>query len=267
MGLLDGAFVLYYLWVGSPLLLFFTSLSMLMTLEFQIRKEYDGEDNKRGETETHIFFEFYKIQSKEKAREAENFILSIAEPVNRPSFIHEYKLTVTSLYAAVTIGKTTEDIINELTRQSKNVLPSETVNFIEKHTRNIGKLELVDSGSDNLTLIVYDSHIAHRMCGSGDLGSRLYDLGLRKVDSDATGIVETSSEAWKREFDEDGILRSNQGTTTRFSFELPQNCTQICKVLLEYVSICANATYFFSHMFSVQLTASLIFTISRTILL
>jgi hypothetical protein len=121
---------------------------------FQIRKEFDGTDNKRGERETHIFFEFYKIQSKEKAREAENFILSIAEPVNRPSFIHEYKLTVTSLYAAVTIGKTTEDIINELTRQSKNVLPSETVSFIEKHTRNIGKLELVDSDGSRRTNVL-----------------------------------------------------------------------------------------------------------------
>ncbi len=188
--------------------------------------------------ETHVFFEFYKIQSKEKAREAENFILSIAEPVNRPSFIHEYKLTVTSLYAAVTIGKSTEDIINELTRQAKNVLPAETVNFIEKHTRNIGKLELVDSGADNLTLIVYDHHIAQKMCGNGDLGSRLFDLGLRKLDSDAVEgeDADISSEAWKREFDEDGIMRSNQGTTTRFILQSSQNCTQICKVLLEYAS-------------------------------
>jgi hypothetical protein len=236
---------------------------------FQIRKEFDGTDNKRGERETHIFFEFYKIQSKEKAREAENFILSIAEPVNRPSFIHEYKLTVTSLYAAVTIGKTTEDIINELTRQSKNVLPSETVNFIEKHTRNIGKLELVDSGSDNLTLIVYDDHIARRMCGSGDLGSRLSDLGLRKMgDSDTAGEVETSSDAWKREFDEDGIMRTNQGTTTRFTFDSPQNCTQICKVLLEYAHTTAIfAFFFFLTYFLVQLTASSIYTILKTTLL
>ena len=184
--------------------------------------------------ETHVFFEFYKIQSKEKAREAENFILSIAEPVNRPSFIHEYKLTVTSLYAAVTIGKSTEDIINELTRQSKNILPAETVHFIEKHTRNIGKLELVDSGSDNLTLIVYDQLIAQKMVGSGDLGSRLFDLGLRKIDSDVIEDGETGSEAWKREFDEDGIMRSNQGTTTRFTLTAAENCTQICKVLLEF---------------------------------
>jgi hypothetical protein len=203
-------------------------------LTFQFRKEFDGKPNKRGEKETHIFFEFYKIQSKEKASEAENFILSIAEPVNRPCFVHEYKLTSTSLYAAVTMGKTTEDIIRELTRQSKNVLPSETVDFIEKHTRNIGKLELVDSGSDNFSLIVYDEHIAGTMCGSGDLSSRLCGLGLRKIDSDETGGVETSSEAWKTEFHEDGIMRPNQGTLTRFAFDQPQNCTLICKVLLEF---------------------------------
>ncbi len=223
----------------------------------QVRKEYDGQENKRSEMETHVFFEFYKIQSKEKAREAENFILSIAEPVNRPSFIHEYKLTVTSLYAAVTIGKSTEDIINELTRQAKNILPAETVNFIEKHTRNIGKLELVDSGSDNLTLIVYDQHIAQKMCGSGDLGSRLIDLGLRKIDSDAIEDTETSSEAWKREFDEDGIMRSNQGTTTRFVLDAPENCTQICKVLLESVFPCAfvSSCFLLLTIFSARHTA------------
>jgi len=142
---------------------------------------------------------------------------------------------VTSLYAAVTIGKSTEDIINELARQSKNVLPQETVNFIEKHTRNIGKLELVDSGAENLTLIVYDGHIAHKMSGSGDLGSRLFELGLRKIDGDGIEDAVTSSEAWKREFDEDGIIRSNHGTTTRFALTAPEHCTQICKVLLEYV--------------------------------
>ena len=143
---------------------------------------------------------------------------------------------MTSLYAAVTIGKSTEDIINELARQSKNVLPQETVNFIEKHTRNIGKLELVDSGAENLTLIVYDEHIAHKMSGSGDLGSRLFELGLRKIDSDGIEDAVSNSEAWKREFDEDGIMRSNHGITTRFALTAPEHCTQICKVLLECAS-------------------------------
>jgi hypothetical protein len=211
-------------------------LFRFITLFFQVRKEYDGQENKRGETETHVFFEFYRIHSKEKAREAENFILSIAEPVNRPSFIHEYKLTVTSLYAAVTIGKSTDDIINELTRQAKNVLPQETVNFIEKHTRNIGKLELVDSGSDNLSLIVYDDLIAQKISGFGDLGSKLFELGLRKEASDAPDDAVSTGEAWKREFDEDGIMRSSLGTTSRFILTSPQHCTQICKVLLEYAA-------------------------------
>jgi hypothetical protein len=76
------------------------------------------------------------------------------------------------------------------------------------------------------------------MCGNGDLGARLFDLGLRKLDSDAVEgeDADISSEAWKREFDEDGIMRSNQGTTTRFILQSSQNCTQICKVLLEYAS-------------------------------
>ena len=35
----------------------------------------------------------------------------IAEPVSRPEFIHEYKLTSYSLYAAVSVGLQTHDII------------------------------------------------------------------------------------------------------------------------------------------------------------
>ena len=35
----------------------------------------------------------------------------IAEPVSRPEFVHEYKLTSYSLYAAVSVGLQTHDII------------------------------------------------------------------------------------------------------------------------------------------------------------
>ena len=35
----------------------------------------------------------------------------LAEPVSRPEFVHEYKLTSYSLYAAVSVGLQTHDII------------------------------------------------------------------------------------------------------------------------------------------------------------
>jgi DNA excision repair protein ERCC-3 len=37
-------------------------------------------------------------------KQATEFLVAIAEPVSRPTFIHEYMLTPYSLYAAVSIG-------------------------------------------------------------------------------------------------------------------------------------------------------------------
>jgi DNA excision repair protein ERCC-3 len=41
---------------------------------------------------------------------ATDFMIAIAEPVSRPTFVHEYMLTPYSLYAAVSVGLTKEDI-------------------------------------------------------------------------------------------------------------------------------------------------------------
>ena len=49
-------------------------------------------------------------------RHAHDFLIAISEPVCRPEHIHEYKLTSYSLYAAVSVGLQTEDIIEYLTR-------------------------------------------------------------------------------------------------------------------------------------------------------
>jgi DNA excision repair protein ERCC-3 len=53
------------------------------------------------------------------AEQAQDFLVAISEPVSRPAFIHEYKLTSYSLYAAVSVGLQTEDIIEVLNRLSK----------------------------------------------------------------------------------------------------------------------------------------------------
>lgn len=53
------------------------------------------------------------------AEQAQDFLVAISEPVSRPSFIHEYKLTSYSLYAAVSVGLQTQDIIDVLSRLSK----------------------------------------------------------------------------------------------------------------------------------------------------
>lgn len=50
---------------------------------------------------------------------AYDFLVAIAEPVSRPEFVHEYKLTPYSLYAAVAVSIDTDSIIKVLNRLSK----------------------------------------------------------------------------------------------------------------------------------------------------
>lgn len=53
-------------------------------------------------------------------REATDFLIAIAEPLSRPTYIHEYVLTSYSLYAAVSVGLTKNDIFKVLRRLMKN---------------------------------------------------------------------------------------------------------------------------------------------------
>lgn len=63
-------------------------------------------------------------------KQAYDFLVAIAEPVSRPEFIHEYKLTPYSLFAAVSVAMKTEDIIEVLQKLSKNELCDSVTNFI-----------------------------------------------------------------------------------------------------------------------------------------
>ncbi|KAH9838348.1 DNA helicase [Rhodofomes roseus] len=77
------------------------------------------------------------------AEQAQDFLVAISEPVSRPAFIHEYKLTSYSLYAAVSVGLQTEDIIEVLNRLSKVPVPESIVRFIRERTLSYGKVKLV----------------------------------------------------------------------------------------------------------------------------
>ncbi len=74
---------------------------------------------------------------------AYDFLVAIAEPVARPEFLHEYKLTPYSLYAAVATNIDTESIVRVLDRLSKNFLPESVANFIRSCTKRNGKAKLV----------------------------------------------------------------------------------------------------------------------------
>lgn len=60
-----------------------------------------------------------------------------------PAHIHEYKLTPYSLYAAVSVGLETEDIIEVLNRLCKVPVPDSIIQFIRQCTLSYGKVKLV----------------------------------------------------------------------------------------------------------------------------
>ncbi|XP_028920075.1 general transcription and DNA repair factor IIH helicase subunit XPB isoform X2 [Ornithorhynchus anatinus] len=87
----------------------------------------------------HVFLEAYSPVY----RYAQDFLVAIAEPVCRPSHVHEYKLTAYSLYAAVSVGLQTGDITDYLRKLSKTGIPDGIVQFIKLCTISYGKVKLV----------------------------------------------------------------------------------------------------------------------------
>lgn len=76
-------------------------------------------------------------------QQAYDFLVAIAEPESRPEFIHTYRLTENSLYAAVSISIDTESIIKVLNRLCKTDVPSEVIEYIRDCTITFGKAKLV----------------------------------------------------------------------------------------------------------------------------
>lgn len=54
--------------------------------------------------------------------------------------MYQYKLTAYSLYAAVSVGLQTDDIIEYLTRLSKTAIPNGIIEFIRLCTLSYGKV-------------------------------------------------------------------------------------------------------------------------------
>ncbi|CCK72825.1 TFIIH/NER complex ATPase/helicase subunit SSL2 KNAG_0L02070 [Huiozyma naganishii CBS 8797] len=77
------------------------------------------------------------------AEQAQDFLVTIAEPISRPSHIHEYRITAYSLYAAVSVGLETDDILSVLDRLSKVPVAKSIVDFIKNATISYGKVKLV----------------------------------------------------------------------------------------------------------------------------
>lgn len=74
---------------------------------------------------------------------AQTFLVNIAEPQSRTLNVHEYSITGHSLFAAVSVGLTTEDIIRQLELFCKMHLPDGLKQFIKVNTQAFGKVRLV----------------------------------------------------------------------------------------------------------------------------
>jgi DNA excision repair protein ERCC-3 len=75
--------------------------------------------------------------------EAQDFLINIAEPQSRVSKMHEYQLTTHSLFAAVSVGHSSREIIDRLDMYSKTALSDAIVSFVEKSTSAFGKAKIV----------------------------------------------------------------------------------------------------------------------------
>ncbi|SMY27019.1 unnamed protein product [Zymoseptoria tritici ST99CH_1A5] len=76
-------------------------------------------------------------------KQAQNFLINIAEPQSRTTNMHEYTISPHSLFAAVSVGLTEQDIIRDLELFSKTKVPQNIIDFVHEVTQSFGKVRLV----------------------------------------------------------------------------------------------------------------------------
>ena len=163
---------------------------------------------------------------------AYDFLIAVAEPVCRPEHIHEYVLTPHSLYAAVSIGLTTEKIAEVLDRLSKTNLSEEVKHFIEACTKNYGKVKLVlkrnkfflespDAKILEKLLqdeVVRSARVVHPNAGRGGAASKgmssMFEtsFGLKEVGAEmlTDAIAQTKEKQEQQEGDENGAKEKDK---------------------------------------------------------
>ena len=72
-----------------------------------------------------------------------DFLIKFSELEKSPKHIHTYKITSVSLWNAAAAGITSQEIIHFLEKYSKQDLPEEVVNNVEKQINNYGKIKLI----------------------------------------------------------------------------------------------------------------------------
>lgn len=141
------------------------------------------------------------------APQAQDFLTTIAEPLSRPTHMHEYRLTGNSLYAAVSVGLLPADIINFLDRLSKTPLPDTIKSFIIDFTKSYGKIKVVlkhnryyveSTDPQMLQMLLQDEVIGSQIVqGSGGITQQAAPKMAGLVipgTKDAAGVKQTSDQ-------------------------------------------------------------------------
>lgn len=125
------------------------------------------------------------------AEQAQDFLITIAEPISRPAHIHEYRITAYSLYAAVSVGLEPEDIISVLDRLSKVPVAKSISDFIRGATVSYGKVKLVIK-QNRYFVETSQTHILNMLLDDPVIGKLRINEG--GDDHQVDGKVKTTSE-------------------------------------------------------------------------
>lgn len=115
------------------------------------------------------------------AEQAQELLVSIAEPVTRPRNIHEYKLTEYSLYAASSIGLDTDAILQGLEKLCKSELPAKVVKFIKASTKSYAKVKLILK-DNSYWLESRDESVLKRLLMQNDIAAARVVLSDQETD-------------------------------------------------------------------------------------
>jgi hypothetical protein len=76
-------------------------------------------------------------------KSASDFLVTIAEPISRPEHMHEFQITIFSLYAGIGMGITVDTLLTTLNNFSKNYIPANLKNLLYAHGNAFGRVKLV----------------------------------------------------------------------------------------------------------------------------
>jgi DNA excision repair protein ERCC-3 len=138
----------------------------------------------------HIFLETFSQHYKP----AYDFLIGIAEPVSRPRFVHEYQITLFSMYAAVSIGLTADEIIHVLNLLSKCKISEELERTITSTIKAVGKLRLILQ--DNRFFVEStDLALLQRIANDNEISKyRVYERKPTDQYDDDTGFIVADTE-------------------------------------------------------------------------